>query len=233
MIIRHEDIKPGYIKALVISLLAAHTVCWGACYTISSSNRTMVYPNLFLSRAMDADPSRAIACILFPIIAILTGLILLFRSVLLSPRVVTPTQLNLWRGFNICGVAISLGMIVVPAVPYSLHEMIHLMAAYTVFLSGFTVMFISWSLDHSLKLPVVLWMKNFRLSLTVCGLAGSIGFVVFFNLDYFLSSLFEFIAASAMTGYICTLSHESDLFGDRETKPDVKAHTEGEQVTLA
>ena len=217
MRIRYEDINPTFIKVLVVSLISAHVAMWATCYTVSSLNQTMKYPNFFLSSAMQFDPARGVACILFPIIAILSGMILGLRSVLLESRLKTRWQLTLWRMFNVCIVTSVIGMIVVAAIPYALNTTIHLSAAFTIFISGFTLMFVSTFLDRSLNLPVVSWMKLFRRILTVLALLGSIGFGVFFNYKDFISSISELVAAGCMTGYICTLAHDSDFFsGDSE-----------------
>ena len=143
MRIRYEDINPSFIKILVIALITAHVALWSTCYAVSSINQTMKYPNLFLSSAMQYDPARGVACILFPVIAILTGMILGLRSVLLESRLKTRGQLTLWRMFNVCILTSVIGMIVVAAIPYKLHTSIHLSAAFTVFISGFTLMFVS------------------------------------------------------------------------------------------
>jgi hypothetical protein len=109
-------------------------------------------------------------------------------------------------------------MIAVPAIPYSKYGNLHLASAYVLFIAGFVITFVSSALDRSLKLNVDRWISRLRLGLIALGLLGSIGFAVFFNIDYFLSSISEFIAASCMTGYICTLAHESEFFND-ERKP--------------
>jgi hypothetical protein len=212
MRIRYEDINPSFIKGLVISLILAHTILWSTCYAVSATNETMKYPNLFLSSAMQYDPARGVACVLFPTVGILTGMILVLRSVLLKSRVETRAQRTLWRMFNICTIMSVIGMIVVPAVPYVLNKVIHLTAAFTVFISGFTLMFVSAFLDRSLKLPVVPWMKHLRRILTVFALFGSVGFGVFFNYIDIISSVSELVAATCMSAYICTLAHDSDFF---------------------
>lgn len=226
MRIRYEDINPSFIKGLAISLITAHIVLWTTCYSLSASNGKLAYPNLFLSSAIQFDPARGIACILFPIIAILTGAVLLLRSVLLASRLQTKRQRTLWNIFNICTVLSVLGMIVVPAVPYVLHKVIHLSAAFTVFISGFTIMFVAAFLDRSLKLPVVTWMKHLRRVLTVLALLGSIGFGVFFNYIDIVSSISELIAAGCMAGFICTLAHDSDFFSGDGTEIERKSNTE-------
>lgn len=227
MRIRYEDINPTFIKGLVVSLVSAHVLLWSICYVVSALNGTMEYPNLFLSSAMQFDPARGIASILFPIIAILTGTILLLRSVLLKSRIQTEWQRRLWMMFNICSALSVLGMIVVPAIPYALHKAIHLSAAFTVFICGFSIMFVSTILDRSLKLPVVAWMKHFRRLLTMLALAGSVGFGVFFNWIDIISSISELVASGCMTAYICTLAHDSDFFsGAPESKPESKPDTE-------
>ena len=212
MRIRYEDINPAFIKGLVISLVVAHVVNWAVCYGLSISNGTLLFPNLFLSRAMQSDPARAVACILFPTVAMLTGLVLLLRSILLAARLRTKSQRVMWTMFNICAGLSVFGMVVVPAVPYTLHKAIHLTAAFTVFISGFTIMFVSSFLDRSLKLPVVRWMKYLRYGLTALALLGSVGFAVFFNYLDAVSSISELVAAGCMTAYICTLAHDSDFF---------------------
>jgi hypothetical protein len=223
MKIRYEDINPTFIKGLVISLMSAHLILWTCCYTISALNGTMQYPNLFLSSAMQFDPARGIACILFPTVGILTGMILVLRSVLLASRLKTKAQVNMWYMFNACIVLSVAGMIVVPAIPYVLNKVIHLTAAFTVFISGFTIMFVSTCLDRSLRLPVVTWMKHLRRILTVIALAGSVGFGVFFNYIDIISSISELVAATSMTGFICTLAHDSDFFSrdSKDTVPQV------------
>ena len=226
MRIRYEDINPSFIKGLTISLITAHIVLWTSCYAISATNGKMAFPNLFLSSAIQFDPARGIASILFPIIAILTGVVLLLRSVLLASRLQTKRQRTLWHMFNICTVMSVLGMIIVPAVPYVLHKIIHLSAAFTVFISGFTIMFVSAFLDRSLKLPVVTWMKHLRRVLTVFALLGSVGFGVFFNYIDIVSSVSELVAAGCMTGFICTLAHDSDFFSGDRAETESKSNTE-------
>lgn len=222
MKIRYEDINPFFIKVLVSVLIVAHVTNWAVCYAVSISNKSLYFPNLFLSTAMQADPARAIACILFPTIGMLTGLVLLLRSVLLAARLRSKTQRVMWKMFNVCAVLSVFGMIVVPAVPYSLHKAIHLTAAFTVFISGFTIMFVSSFLDRSLRLPVVRWMVCFRYGLTACALLGSVGFGVFFNYIDVISSISELVAAACMTAYICTLAHDSDFFSGESSESEEK-----------
>lgn len=229
MRIRYEDIDPSFIKALVTVLLSAHVICWTVCYAISASNGTLQYPNLFLSRAMDSDPSRAFACVLFPIMAGMTGFVLFLRSVLLSRRLETKTQKLVWKIFNACSILITFGMIAVPAVPYSLSTVIHMAAAYTVFVSGFTIMFLSTFLDRSLGLAVAGWVGRIRMTLNIIAFFGFVGFAVFFYIDYFVSSMCEIVAAACMFSFVCSLAHESEFFSknisDVEAKriPDLAA----------
>jgi hypothetical protein len=212
MRIRYEDIKPKFIKRVVYILLAAHVLCWGVCYAVSAGNGTLTYPNLFLSRAMDSDPSRAFACILFPIMAFLTGLVLGLRSILLAKRLSNKVETWVWNLFNMCSFLIAVGMIAVPAVPYSLNTYIHLTAAYTVFISGFAIMFLSTYLDGALKLKVQTWVRWIRMILNVGAFSGFLGFAVFFNINYFASAVCEIVAAACMFSFVCTLAHESDFF---------------------
>jgi hypothetical protein len=222
MRIRYEDVNPTFIRVLVTSLVAAHVALWVTCYTVSSLNETMKHPNFFLSSAMQFDPARGVACILFPIIAILTGMVLALRSVLLQSRLQTKWQITLWRMFNVCIVISVIGMIVVAAIPYKLHNAIHLSAAFTIFISGFTQMFVSTFLDRSLKLPVVSWMKHLRRVLTFIALISSIGFGVFFGYKDLISSISELVAAASMTAYICSLAHDSDFFSaDSQVADDI------------
>ena len=132
----------------------------------------------------------------------------------------------MWRMLNVCAGLSVAGMIVVPAIPYVLNSAIHLSAAFTVFISGFTIMFVSTFLDRSLKLQVVSWMKYLRRVLTVLALAGSIGFGVFFNSIDMISSISELVAATSMTAYICTLAHDSDFFSGDVKDFDCNGNTD-------
>ena len=227
MKIRYEDIKPTFIKVLVASLICAHVVCWSVCYIVSTRNGSLKYPNLFLSRAMDQDPSRAFACVAFPIMAIMTGLVLLIRSVLLSARLKTRVHRRIWRAFNAFSIITSFCMIVVPAVPYSLSRPIHMAAAYSLFISGFMIMFISTYLDTVLRLEVVDWIRKLRLCLNILAFVGFLGFAVFFYMNSIISATCEIVAAACMFSFICTLAHESDFFSNYNTTLEAKP----EQIT--
>ena len=213
MVVRAEDIKHKYITVLIYSLLGIQIVHWTICYVLAITQGQMTYPNFFLSKAMEYDPSRMIANITTPIISLLTGAILFLRAVLLNQVVKTKLQQILWRVFAVSSVVLPLAMIAVPAIPYSNSNWGHLIPAFLVFGSSFTIMASSSWLDHSLQLPISKLMKHIRLSLTVGAACGTIVFGIFFWPNSFISSIFELIAAACVTLYITSLAHPDDFFG--------------------
>lgn len=176
----------------------------------------MKYPNIFLSKAMEYDPSRMIANIFMPLIAFMTAVVLLLRVVLFQQVVSTKLQRILWTVFTVCSAILPLSMIAVPAIPYSNSVFGHLVPAFLVFVSSFTIMTVSCWLDSSLALPVTRAVKHIRYCLTIGACSGTIVFGIFFWSNPFISAVFELIGAGCMTLFIISLAHPEDFFS---TKP--------------
>ena len=217
MIVRPEDIKYVYIQRLVYSLLGLQVAHWTTCYVLAITKGQMTYPNFFLSKAMEYDPSRMIANITTPIISLLTAAILFLRVILLKQVIRTSLQKILWKIFTASSVILPLAMIAVPAIPYSNSNWGHLIPAFLVFTSSFAIMATASWLDYSLKLPIPRWMRHCRHCLTLGALCGSIVFGIFFWPDPFISSIFELIAAGCVTLYITSLAHPDDFFGQESS----------------
>lgn len=212
MVVRPENIKHKYILWLIYALIITHVIQWSVCYALAIAGGQMKYPNFFLSKAMEYDPSRMIANILIPLISIMTAAVLFLRAVLLQQVISTKIQRILWTIFAVCSIILPISMIAVPAIPYSNSNFGHLVPAFLVFVSSFTIMAVSCWLDSSLALPVTRAVKHIRLCLTVGACAGTVVFGIFFWPNPFISSVFELIAAGCMTLFIISLAHPEDFF---------------------
>jgi hypothetical protein len=177
----------------------------------------MRYPNIFLSKAMEYDPSRMIANIFMPLISFMTGAILFLRMVLLQQVISTKLQRTLWTVFAVCSVVLPLSMIAVPAIPYSNSILGHLVPAFLVFISSFAIMAVSCWLDSSLALPVTRAVKHIRYCLTIGACSGTMVFGIFFWSNPFISAIFELIGAGCMTLFIMSLAHPEDFFSTKHS----------------
>lgn len=222
MVVRPENIKHKYILWLVYALLITHIIHWSICYTLAITSGQMKYPNFFLSKAMEYDPSRMIANIMIPLISVMTAAVLFLRTVLLRQVLSTKLQHTLWTIFAVCSVILPISTIAVPAIPYSNSIFGHLIPAFLVFVSSFTIMAVSCWLDASLALPVTRAVKHIRLSLTVGACSGTVVFGIFFWSNPFISSIFELIGAGCMTLFIASLAHPEDFFSTKNSNPKLR-----------
>ena len=182
----------------------------------------MRYPNFFLSKAMEYDPSRMIANVMIPLISAMTAAVLFLRTVLLRQVLSTKLHHILWTIFAVCSLVLPISMIAVPAIPYSNSIFGHLIPAFLVFVSSFTIMAVSCWLDSSLSLPVTRAVKHIRLCLTIGACSGTIVFGIFFWSNPFISSIFELIGAGCMTLFIISLAHPEDFFSAKSSTTKVQ-----------
>ncbi len=231
MVIKPENIKHKYILWLVYALVVIHTIHWTICYTFAILGGQMKYPNFFLSKAMEFDPSRMIANILMPLIAVMTAAILLLRTVLLQQVIQSRIHRILWTVFAACSAILPLSMIAVPAIPYSNSNFGHLVPAFLVFVSSFTIMAVSCWLDSSLELPVTPLIKHLRLCLTMGACSGTVVFGIFFWPNPFISSIFELIGAGCMTLFIVSLAHPEDFFSTKSSNSKLRPQDDESNAT--
>lgn len=214
MVIGLGDIDPLLTKVLVLALISVNVLCWSVCYVLSAKNGLFDDYNYFLSRALDRDPCRAIACVLFQIMAGLTGLVLFLRSILVFIRLETRIQRSVWSLCNIFSILTILGLIAVPAIPVSLYKTIHRVAACVLFGSAFINMLLLTYLHSSLKLQTVVWIFFVRVGLSVAAFCGLVGFIVFHEESYFVSSICEISAGACMICFLCCFALDSDCFSN-------------------
>ena len=211
MLIHQESIKAVHIRYGIALMISLQIILLTVSYSVSVSLKKMKYPYLYLSASIDKDPVRSLACVLGPIIAILSGFVLLMRSVLLRPFIVTTSQLRLWRIFSISSIVICFALIAVPAIPHSLNAWLHMTAAFLLFSSGLLIVLSSFWLDITLALPTSRLLLKLRLVCLCLTILGAIGFAVCYFFIPLLSSIFEILAAASMNTYICTFAYTCDV----------------------
>ena len=213
MIVTNTPVRAWFSEMLVVLVVSLHIILWSLSYSLSLSLGKIKYPHIFLSSAIDKDPSRAIASIILPFISILTGVILYLRSVLLKSRLKTRSEVRLWWTFNISSVVSSVTLIAIPGLPFSYVPVLHMSVAFVLFVSGFLIVAASFLLDHKLRLPVAPWVFRLRAILMIGAILGSMGFAACFFVNALISSVCELIAVVSMNLYICSLAHRDDFFG--------------------
>ena len=211
------EIKPAHTENLVVVLVVFQVILWSVAYSVSVSLGKMKYPNLYLSSAIDKDPSRAVASILGPCVSVLFGLVLFIRSMLLSPLLVSRVQLRLWWMFNVSATILTLSILTISSLPYSYVRVLHMTSAFGVFFSGFSIVVSALWLDYSLCLQTSLAVKCIRNALAICACIGTFGFATLYFFLPLASAILEITATVSMNLYIYTFIHRRDFFGNLAT----------------
>lgn len=212
--IHHSFITHAVIMRLVAVLFVLHIVCWTTVYYLAFKYGLIAYPYLFLSTAFGWDPARAVAAFLLPIIALLTGLVLYLRALLIKPRLKTRFQRSLWKGFNCCIVLTCFGLLGVSAISIYTNIYVHLVFAFALFIGGILIMLISTFFDISLNLPINLPIRVIRLVLTVTAIVSGICLGVFFYPKPFFGSIMEMVTTGSIISYFCTFAYKLERVDD-------------------
>ena len=78
--------------------------------------------------------------------------------------------------------------------------------------SAFINMLLLTYLHSSLKLQTVVWIFFVRVGLSVAAFCGLVGFIVFHEESYFVSSICEISAGACMICFLCCFALDSDCF---------------------
>ena len=79
-------------------------------------------------------------------------------------------------------------------------------------------MLLSTYLHSSLKLHTVVWIGLVRVGLLVVAICGLVGFVVFHEVSYLVSSICEISAGECMICFLCCFALDSECFSNHTKK---------------
>jgi hypothetical protein len=189
---------------LVVALLSLHFILWATCYVVSALNGDISERLFFLSRAMSFDPSRAVANFFMPLIALVSLAIVVFRAVTISDRCTEKRPRLLLNLFLLGGYILSVGMVAVSAIPFSVWRLGHLIVAGVVFGTGITLTGLSCSIDH-MTTPVTR-IHIYRWVLFVVGLLVALasGATYYFHVE--TSAVCEIIGAAILVLFLVSIA---------------------------
>jgi hypothetical protein len=111
-------------------------------------------------------------------------------------------------------------MLGVSAISIDTNIYVHLVFAFTLFISGILIMVFSTTLDSVLCLQVSPAVRLVRYLLTVVAVVSGVLLGVFFVPYPFFGSLMEMLSAGTMTAYFCTFAWRLDRVDDEPDFPD-------------
>jgi hypothetical protein len=127
---------------------------------------------------------------------------------LIKPRLKTVFQKRIWVIFNASIAGTCAGLLGVSAISIYTDIYVHLVFAFTLFISGILIMLLSTIMDNSLHLPVSPMVMSIRYILTGIAMTSGISLGVVFVPFPFIGSLMEMLAVASMVAYFCTFGYK-------------------------
>ncbi len=201
------------VRLLLVAFVITVVVLLTVVYLVAGLRDTLTYPNIYISDALVVDPGRAIGAYLIPLLIIAVLIVVTLRLLRIQPLIQEKDKTDKWLFFFacVCVVGTFLGFVGTAAVPLSVNEWVHWVAAVIGFGSGIILMVIMTVMDEKLQIvrPEKLrWTRMGLVSLLV--LWGAMACIVFpFSIT--ASAIFEVLSVVTFSIYFVTYGHTSEF----------------------
>jgi hypothetical protein len=199
------------VRFLVVLLILLVLSFMGSLFLVAALNGTLSFPDISISDAYTADPTRAEAAYMIPVSAFVFVLIAISRISRMSLFVYR--QADIWT-FSLLIVSVFFIFISacgVAAVPLSSEYTVHVVSAITLFISGGVFIgAVTW-LDDRLDFDRPQLLRNFRIATAIVLILTGLALAITSELTDAAAGVLEIVLVLLFLLYIASWVHRSEF----------------------
>lgn len=199
------------MQVLIALLLLLELALFVSIYTLAAVQGLIAFPQIYISRASQFDPARAIAAYLLPLTAFIIAVVVGMRLNRIDPLLRTTREKRLWWASIVFLAGLILGTVGTAAVSIATQQWLHWVAATVLYVCGTLLVTAMTILDESVGLTQPGYLRKTRIVLTVLIWAMGILFAVTAVWLSSVASVAELVITALFILYFATYAHTSEF----------------------